>query len=146
MFCKNCYIIQSSKQSLKINHYSLSRDMRNWRSKESKLFLQRSHPERAGCQAVLHELMWGWRSCSNPVLGMEVSSSTTLSLCLPFISSVTAFSMLLSMVTFLYVQLCMCTDAHTQTCMHVTYLFLYLVPFSRVLGRQNHAPPKMTAS
>lgn len=100
--------------------------MRNWRSKKSKLLPQRSHPERAGCQAVLHGLTWGWRSCSNPVLGMDVSSSTTLSLCLPFISSVTAFSVLLSMVTFLYMQLCMCTDAHIQTCTHITYLFLCL--------------------
>ena len=148
MFYKNCYIIQSLKQSLKINHYYFSLAMKNWGSKESKLLSQRSYPERAGHQAVL--LCWLEAEVlpPPPELGVEVTCSKRLvSASPPFFISITACSLLLSAVTFLNVKLCVCRHIYTQKCKHLINLLLHPAPFSPALRRQNHVPlTKMTRS
>ena len=87
--------------------------MKTWRSKESKLLSQRSYPERAGHQAVL--LCWleaeGPGSTTRTGNGCHLSQETCF--CIShFFFSITACSLLLSVVTCLNVKLCMCTDAY----------------------------------
>ena len=148
MFYKNCYIIQSLKQSLKINHYYFSLAMKNWGSKESKLLSQRSYPERARHQAV--PLCW---------LEAEGPASTTRTGCRCHLFQETSFcishfslhhSMFFATVSCNLPQretTYVCRCIYTQKCKHVVKLLLHPAPSSPVLRRQNHVPlTKMTRS
>ena len=112
MFYKNCYIIQSLKQSLKIKHYYLSLVMKTGGAKSLSCF-----PKDITQKGLVTKLC----SCVDlrqkvlpppPELGVDVTCSKRLLSAFPIFLSITACSLLLSVVTFLSVKLHMCADAY----------------------------------
>lgn len=148
MFCKNCYIIQSSKQSLKINHYSLSQEMRETGGAKSLSCFPKGLTQK---ELVAKLCSMGWREGEGPAPTQYWAWMSPLPLHCLCVSHLFPLSQHFP---------CYCQWSHSSVCnyacvqMHIhrharmslICFSVYLVAFSRVLGRQNHGPTKMTTS